>query len=130
LLSAYLLARLFDGCVAARLRGDRIEIFDLGGPDRGHEPRWYAVDIETFEDWLALHWLPESPPEPFAYPDAVSFLGNGPNMKGPRWYSADGTILGFVSQSPGAYCVPAASELPGFADRTGASSGVMSGFRS
>ena len=123
LLSAYLLARLYDACIAARLRSDRIEIFDLGADPQDQAPRWYAIDVDAFDSWLACHWLPDAPAEPLAYPDAVSFLGNGPQARGPRWYSVDDVILGYLPQSQGAYSIPAGSALPGFADLAGVSSG-------
>lgn len=124
MLSPSLLARLFDGCIAARLRGDRTELFDLGGAAHGHALRWCAIDVDAFDGWLAHFWLAEGPPEPLAYPDAVSFLGTGPLARGPRWYSVDDTILGYVPHSPGAYRIPAASALPGLPDLAGFSTGV------
>lgn len=126
MLSAYLLARLYDACIAARLRNDRIEIFDLGADPDGQTPRWYAVDIDAFERWLADHWRPDAPAEPLAYPDAVSFLGNGPQARGPRWYSVDDVIFGYLPQSQGAYSISAGSALPGFADLAGVSTGRRS----
>ena len=123
LLSPYLLARLYDACVAARLRSDQMEIFDLGTDPQDDLPRWYAIDVDEFERWLANHWCADSAQEPLAYPDAVSFLGNGPQRKGPRWYSADGLILGYLAQTNGSYIIPASETLPGFGNLAGVESG-------
>jgi hypothetical protein len=65
-------------------------------------------------DWLARHWRADGPPEPAVYPDAVSFLGQQRNTKGPRWYAAEGMILGYLpGTGGGCYVVPSASVLPG-----------------
>ena len=107
MLTPHLLATLFDRCIAAQLHRN----LDEKAAVRAH---CFSVDSGLFTDWLARHWQHDGPPEPAAYPDAVSFFGAQSMARGPRWYAVDDVILGFLPDSQrGCYRVPMHELLPG-----------------
>jgi hypothetical protein len=109
-----ILAVISDRCVAARLRGDRTVSIDLFDPEMDAQPWSWHIDVSLMCDWIARHWRPEGPAEPSAYPDAVSFLGQQRDSAGPRWYAAEGMILGYIPGTVhGCYAISAWSALPG-----------------
>ena len=114
MLTPQLIARLFDRSVAARLRGGCVDEIELKGFLDTPGISFSEVYARAYTDWLAGYWLPDGPPEPAGYPDAVSFLGAKPLERGPRWYVVESAILGYLPNSrSGCYRIPVSASLPG-----------------
>lgn len=96
-----------------------------------HVAALWREESETarvFATWLAAFWVEGGPPEPVAYPDAVSFLGAA--GRGIRWYRLDTDIIGYLPGCPnGCYRVPATvtPSAPAFAPAPGNGSDAIRG---
>ena len=79
-----------------------------------HVAAFCREDVDAamaFATWLAAFSVDGGPPEPVAYPDAISFLGGA--GRGVRWYSVDTNIVGYLPDGPrGCYRVPASAVPP------------------